>query len=83
MVGSPYRKALSKAGRKMSHSKNGTWASSQARFKKCRQKMPPKTGLKNWRWEPARACWEPTRALRIERKMPESQSRLDPNPGFG
>jgi hypothetical protein len=23
------------------------------------------------------------RALRIERKMPESQSRLDPNPGFG
>jgi hypothetical protein len=79
MVGSPYRKALPKAGRKTSHSKNGTWASSQARFKKCRQKLASKTGDGN---RPGRAGNLP-RAFRIERKMPESQSRLDPNPGFG
>jgi hypothetical protein len=30
MVGAPYRKALSKAGRSLIRSKNRTWASSQA-----------------------------------------------------
>jgi len=44
------------------------------------QKLALKTGLKNWTGS---GPGESARAHRIERKMPESQSRLDPNPGFG
>jgi hypothetical protein len=58
-------------------------------------KLDSKNAAKNWPQKlalgtgrgvlgtgPGRAGNLP-RALRIERKMPESQSRLDPNPGFG
>jgi hypothetical protein len=43
----------------VSTNKGATWSEPQP---SSIQKMPPKTGLKNWRWEPARACWEPARA---------------------
>jgi len=44
MVGAPYRKALSKAGRSLIRSKNRTWASSQAWMKNWPQKLASKTG---------------------------------------
>jgi hypothetical protein len=53
------------------------------------EKVASKSGLKNWpqkldRERPVRIVpCESAHAHRIERKMPESQSRLDPNPGFG
>ena len=44
-----------------------------------------KTGFKNWTWSRPGGLGpgESARENRPERKMLESQSRLDPNPGFG